>query len=611
MVGHHALTLSITEIIVSIFYRVQGAVLARKVFAGKLQNTVFKPIQFYEDQDSELLEQDMNETDENGWGHIHHAAYRGFLKSVERFVKADPEQLELETNDDLKTTPLLLAVMSGSKETVECMIGLGSRINVVNSQNHGAIELCAFKQYIDLLKYFIELNNPKLPVWKHLIKFMCSDIDEEAEAAAKCLKTLSEPNPDGTMNEYWDSMFDNGIVPSISKVIKSTIGDQAKTAVLEVFLNLVTEERTREQAMSSGIMPALVKHLKSQENLIIQLTAKSINRLCVSKPNADQAVQNGALPAIVKDLQTVKDAPALVELCEVLGTICDANSMHRATFGNTPGGIKAIVNLYEDLTDKALQLSLTNTISRISKENVENQNALVSEGVALKIIPLIRLESHKYQDLKMVAVEAVNHLAQKNTNTQRVILEAGIVRPLLHMLKRSRQTETQEKIAGALWSLAGEDTEERRSMAEAKGVQLLVEFLSQQSEELHYIGSEALGVLAQGPTSKAEEIYKNNGVSTAVRLLRSDKEHIVLSVIRTLRVLCVGVGFIPYTQNQQTIAHTRGIKFLVALMVHSRNELIQVEAAYTLGCVALGMVYNFYFYSYITDMLMLTTSWPR
>ena len=37
-----------------------------------------------------------------------------------------------------------------------------------------------------------------------------------------------------------------------------------------------------------------------------------------------------------------------------------------------------------------------------------------------------------------------------------------------------------------------------------------------------------------------------------------------------------------------TIAQSRGIKFLVAMMAHSKNELIQVEAAHALGCIALG-----------------------
>jgi len=73
-----------------------------------------------------------------------------------------------------------------------------------------------------------------------------------------------------------------------------------------------------------------------------------------------------------------------------------------------------------------------------------------------------------------------------------------------------------------------------------------------------------------------------------VSLLSSNKEQIVLSVVRTLRHLCVGVGYVPHARNQSALAHSNGIRYLVALMTHSRDEVIQVEAAHTLGCAALG-----------------------
>ena len=62
----------------------------------------------------------------------------------------------------------------------------------MDSSNNGVIELCAFKQFIHLLEYFIELDNDKLPVWKNLVKFMSSDFDEESESASKCLYTLTK-----------------------------------------------------------------------------------------------------------------------------------------------------------------------------------------------------------------------------------------------------------------------------------------------------------------------------------------------------------------------------------------------------------------------------------
>jgi hypothetical protein len=30
------------------------------------------------------------------------------------------------------------------------------------------VEICALKIYIEMLKYFIEINNPMIPVWKNL-----------------------------------------------------------------------------------------------------------------------------------------------------------------------------------------------------------------------------------------------------------------------------------------------------------------------------------------------------------------------------------------------------------------------------------------------------------
>ena len=42
----------------------------------------------------------MNEPDETGWSHIHHCAYRGYIKSLERFVENDPDSLELQTHTE-------------------------------------------------------------------------------------------------------------------------------------------------------------------------------------------------------------------------------------------------------------------------------------------------------------------------------------------------------------------------------------------------------------------------------------------------------------------------------------------------------------------------------
>lgn len=525
----------------------------------------------------------MNEKDENGWAHVHHAAFRGFIKSIERFVNANKEQLELETEDEFHSTPLLLAVMSGNVESVQCLMNLGAKVTAINTQNHGVVELACLKQFIDILEYYIKSDYSDLPVWKKILTFLSSDMDDEAEAAGKCLRRLTQGSSEG-MNPNWKPVLENGGVPVITKVIKSNIGDAAKIEAFHCLINLIPENDVKKQVSSSGGIPALVKHLKVENNFVIQLAATALKEVSKVKEYADQAAHAGAIPALVNVLKTCRDPEVLVQIVYALGFIAEANETHQSAIGNSPGCIQALVEHFET-KDMDLQMSLTVGASQIARGNKPNQNAIVNEGGAVCIICLVPI---KNRELQLSAVDAIRFLAEDNSDTQRSIMEEGALIPLGNLLKKSRTPIVQEKTAAALWALAGDYIEEQRSMAAMIGVQTLIEFLSTTSDKLHFIGSEALGVLSRGALNKQGEIAKANGVHHLVKLLRSDKEHIVLSAVRTLRFLCVSVGYVPHIENQTAISTSRGISFLITLMVHAKNELIQVESALTLGCVSLG-----------------------
>jgi len=56
-----------------------------------------------------------------------------------------------------------------------------------------------------------------------------------------------------------------------------------------------------------------------------------------------------------------------------------------------------------------------------------------------------------------------------NSYASKNILEEGAVMPLMQILKKSRAMPLQEAIALTLWSLAGPDVNERKSMASMMG----------------------------------------------------------------------------------------------------------------------------------------------
>lgn len=53
----------------------------------------------------------------------------GYFKSVEKFIKASDDQLEFETQDELRETPLMVSIRAGMAniETIQIIIECGGK----------------------------------------------------------------------------------------------------------------------------------------------------------------------------------------------------------------------------------------------------------------------------------------------------------------------------------------------------------------------------------------------------------------------------------------------------------------------------------------------------
>lgn len=529
-----------------------------------------------------------DEFEANGWAAIHNAAHRGFLKSVDFFLSEDQSFVELETRDDLKLTPFLCAITGNRIDAVEHLMKAGAKVDVINAHNHGAVELCALKQYIEMLEYLIKINHAQIPVWKNLIKFLSSESEEEAESAGKCLETLTLPSSESGINEKWKPFYDHGGVTTIVKVAKSSIGDAAKIPAFKTLLNIIGREEVKEQVSSTGGISTFIRLLKTNGNTnhyVIQLAAEILRELAPIPVYAEVIAQNNGIASLVKVLQTVHNPEVLVPVTDCLGNLAEADPKYQTQIGTAQGCIQQIVSLLEEKPDRELLHALARAVGKIADNDIANQNAFVSLGVTIHIVTLTRL---KAKEIQTTAVEAIRKLATNNPDTQKQIVAEKVPELLLKLLKDSRAEQVQEKTALALWALAGIEFDVKRYIAEKIGVNLLVQFCNTLSDNLHYMGSECLGILAQGPLNFQSEISAANGITPLRKHLGSDKEYIVLSVIRTIRHLCLGVGYVPHKKNQNMIMQLTGIKSLVALMIHSRDETIQIESALTLAAVSLG-----------------------
>jgi len=78
----------------------------------------------------------------------------------------------------------------------------------------------------------------------------------------------------------------------------------------------------------------------------------------------------------------------------------------------------------------------------------------------------------------------------------------------------------EERTAGALWAIAGDNIEERLIMAERMQVRLMVDFVNSTSLLLNRIGAEGLYALASGPIGQHDNIAIAGGVPALVNLIR-------------------------------------------------------------------------------------------
>ncbi|XP_071174964.1 ankyrin and armadillo repeat-containing protein-like [Mytilus edulis] len=526
-----------------------------------------------------------DEFESNGWAAIHNAAHRGFLKSIDFFLSEDQEFIELETRDELHMTPFLCSIDGNKIEAVEHLMKAGAKVDTINAHNHGAVELCALKQYIEMLEFLIKLDHTQIPVWKNIIRFLSSESEEEAESAGKCLEILTLGSKADGINPKWEPFYNHGGVTTIVKVAKSSISDEAKIPAFRTLLNIIERNEVKEQIASSGGIPVFIKLLKSNNHFVVQLAAEILRELAPIPAFAEPITQNNGIPSLVKVLQTIHNPEVLIPVTDCLGNLAEADSKYQSQIGNAQGCMQQIVTLLEENRERELLHALARAVGKIANDDQNNQNTFVSLGVTVHIVTLTRL---KNKDVQTTAVEAIHKLANNNPDTQKIIVSEKIPELLLKLLKDSRAEQVQEKTALALWALAGTEFDVKRYIAEKIGVNLLVQFCNTLSDNLHYMGSECLGILAQGPLNFQSEISASNGITPLRKHLGSDKEYIVLSVIRTIRYLCLGVGYVTHKKNQNMILQLTGIKSLVALMIHSRSEEIQIESALTLAAVSLG-----------------------
>lgn len=112
---------------------------------------------------------------------------------------------------------------------------MGADIGATDAQGHNAIELCAFKQAIDIIEFFLAYADPKLPVFRILVAALASPENSDALAAAKTLRVMTKISPPWTASCYWSELHRHRISKSIGAVISRDYPEEVQVMVIPCF----------------------------------------------------------------------------------------------------------------------------------------------------------------------------------------------------------------------------------------------------------------------------------------------------------------------------------------------------------------------------------------
>uniref|UniRef100_M3YLR7 Ankyrin and armadillo repeat containing n=1 Tax=Mustela putorius furo TaxID=9669 RepID=M3YLR7_MUSPF len=225
------------------------------------------------------------------------------------------------------------------------------------------------------------------------------------------------------------------------------------------------------------------------------------------------------------------------------------------------------------------------TIAEVARDNRDVQDAIALQGA---IPPLVALFKGKQLSVQVKGAMAVESLASYNPYIQRAFLEQSLSKYLLKLLK-AFQTDVKEQGAVTLWALAGQTLKQQKYMAEQIGYNFIINMLLSPSAKMQYVGGEAVIALSKDSRMHQNQICEGNGIAPLVRLLRISKiaEGTLLSVIRAVGSICIGVAHTSNPISQQFVVEENAFPILIQLLRNHPSPNIKVEVAFTLACIVL------------------------
>ncbi|RXM37286.1 Ankyrin and armadillo repeat-containing protein [Acipenser ruthenus] len=503
------------------------------------------------------LQVDYKMVDRRGWTAIHFAAFYGNVLCIQALYRKDPTLLEMESIAESRCTPLLLAAMSGSLDALRYLLSIGADWKKTDSKGNNVVQLGVLYFHTEMLKHLIELDLVELPVWKLLVEMLRCEDETKKDMSVRCLEVLCV-----AADTHWKDIIAAGGIPSLVDLLHSQ-QENLQCVAAAVLCNISNQVPVSLAVVECGAIPVLIQLLQTQCPELQSRCSVILADLAHINDNQTLVAKLGLIPPLVKLLHSdIEDV--LLNVVNCIRVMCINNPANQSTV-TQEGGITSLVEFLM-LRSEVLQEAASTALAELARGHRQNQDAIATEGA---VTPLVKIISGRKIDVQVKAAMALEAVADHNAAIQTAFLEKSVTKHLLRLLKVF-QLEVREQGAVALWALAGQTLKQQKMMADE-------------------IGCQAVIALSRDSKAHQDQICQNSGVGPLIRLLRNSRttERTLLSVIKALGTMCIGVAHTNNPFSQKSIVEELAFPILVELLKHHKSPRVKVAVAETLACIVL------------------------
>ena len=447
--------------------------------------------------------------------------------------------------------------------------------------------------------------------WKEMTNILTRGKNDEVEAMADQLKKLFEDGtgPKEKLRTLFVEKF-NGL-----ESIKTSLTDQRRSneraiALIDLLITIFDGKPDyQEQFVGIGSISVITDILKNSGSL--EVSGYGFDCLNIlAQTNIDWAYtmfQNGLTDNIISAL-TRNDAvtlPLLTGAINLLAKMLRSNETVPALIGEQIDIFSLLASCFDmvNADDPSEGSSLTASLLEVFGALLlceANQTRVAQVPAIIRALLTLAMAS-QHRPLQLSAIMTIGSLAKDNRICCAALIEHGAAKTLQTVLDQTKSAiDIKAATLRALWTISGGELGEQKAIASLIGEELLISILQDtplnsnaETHTLHQVACEALGVLCRGPRSRQKEVLAAGAAKVYLTILRSKNARVVIEVLRSMSLLCVGTGLIPDPNaqkilSQAAVGSSTTLRLLLNILIHSNTEVVSVAAAYTLSTMVLG-----------------------